>query len=137
MRFERAAGGRDERRGGVVAVGEWERERCARGRAGGDHAIREVRRSCVAGRGMLRMISKVVRHRIWSRAPLRKAMCVAAGEATERDVPAADENLHILITKSKYSHLNCGETSIFSMLKAMNDGGLKACLDGKQRRSGF
>ena len=76
-RFERSVGV-EERRGGVTLP--------AAGFAGGDHAMRELRTSCEAGRGMLRTRSKVVRERIWRRAPERHAMWDAVGEGTEGDV---------------------------------------------------
>lgn len=56
----------EERRGGVAAPFE--------AADGGDHAIREVRTSWDEGRGMFRTSSKVMRDRIWRRAPDRHAM---------------------------------------------------------------
>lgn len=56
---------------------------------GGDQAIRELRGSWDEGSGMLRIISKVVRLRIWRRAPERQAMWVPVGEGMEGDVAAS------------------------------------------------
>lgn len=57
--------------------------------AGGDHARRELRRSWEGGSVMLRSISRVVRHRIWRRAPDRLAAWLADGEGRTRDVAGA------------------------------------------------
>lgn len=56
---------------------------------GGDHATRELRRSCDDGSAILRTSSKVVRHRICRRELERHATCVALGDGTETDVAAA------------------------------------------------
>ena len=63
---------------------------------GGDQARRELRRSCEEGRGMLRIISRDWRHRIWRRAPERQAMCVAVGDGRESEVAGVVSNLGIL-----------------------------------------
>lgn len=51
--------------------------------------MREARRSCEEGSGMLRIISNVDRQRIWRRAPKRHAVCEAVGDGTESDVAGA------------------------------------------------
>lgn len=85
MRFERGRGGRDERRGGVEA----EVDVLNVGIVGGDQVILVLRVLCADCKGILRMISKVVRHRICKRAPNRHAVCDAVGDGTERDVANA------------------------------------------------
>jgi hypothetical protein len=64
------------------AAGEGEGE-------GGDHAMREPRRSCDDGNAILRTSSKVIRHRICRRELERHATCVALGDGTEIDVAGA------------------------------------------------
>lgn len=88
-RFDRGSGARAERRGGVDAEEGLDVESGDEGSAGADHAMREVRRSCEVGRVTLRMISNAIKHRIWSRAPERQAMCVAVGDGTDVDVATA------------------------------------------------
>lgn len=62
MRFDLGGGAR---RGGVI---ENEEE------VGGDQARRELRRSWEGGSPMLRIISRVLRQRIWSRVPDKQAV---------------------------------------------------------------
>jgi hypothetical protein len=67
------------RRGGVLFMdGE--------GSVGGLHARRELRVSWEGGSGILLIISRDARSRIWRRVPNRQAVCVAVGEGTEREV---------------------------------------------------
>lgn len=66
----------------LLVVDEWQEL------PGGDQAIRELRASWLDGIAILRIISKVVRHRICSRAPERQALCDAVGDGTESDVAA-------------------------------------------------
>jgi hypothetical protein len=62
---------------------ELARDEALRGFGGGDQVIREPFKSWLEESVILRTISKVVRHRICSRAPERQAMCDAVGDATE------------------------------------------------------
>jgi hypothetical protein len=86
---------REERRGGVEVDGfrdvDREIEEVNGGRTGGDHAMFDFLRSWLDGSGMLRIISKVVKHLICMRAPLRHATCVAVGDGTETDVAGAGQ----------------------------------------------
>jgi len=80
IRFARE-GGRvrwEGARGGVDAAGELVDV--------GDQANLEFLKSWLCGSAMLLTISKVVRLRIWRRAPERQAMCDAVGDGTKRDV---------------------------------------------------
>ena len=86
---------REERRGGVELDGfpdvDREDKEVNGGISAGDHTIFEFRRSLLDGKGMLRIISKVLRHRICRRAPLRHATCVAVGDGMETDVAGAGQ----------------------------------------------
>lgn len=85
---------------------------------GGAHAMRELRTSCEEGNTILRTSSRVVRERIWRRAPVRHAMWDAVGDATESDVAGRVDSLdytHIIGSLVKRLPLYWGETSIISM----------------------
>jgi hypothetical protein len=73
-RFEQGRGVREDRRGGVESGEGLDVEEVNGGMVGDDQAILELLRSWLDGIAILRTISKVVRHRICKRAPLRHAV---------------------------------------------------------------
>jgi hypothetical protein len=118
-RFEQGRGVRDERRGGVVLGEDVRIDEVKGGITGGDHAIFEERKSWLDGIAILRTTSKVVRHRMCKRAPLRHAVCVAVGEGTDSVVAGA--NQYLLRTTLCFSgaHFSCWDISIFSIASGM------------------